>query len=144
MNLISGSCHCSNIHYELMWPDDSDDIATRECGCSFCKKHGAAWTSHTEARLHATIVVAAKVSEYQFGTRTASFHVCNTCGVVPFVVSSIGNAIYAVVNANTLDDQTRFTFSASTADFDGEETDARLARRKKNWINQVEISVDCS
>ncbi len=88
--------------------------------------------------LSSTDVIPAEATN----NKTAVFYVCNLCGVVPLVVSSVDNNLYAVVNANTFDDQASFTFSSSATDFDGEETDDRLERRKRNWINQVEISVD--
>lgn len=140
MKAISGSCHCANIKFVLTWPENTTNIATRECSCSFCKKHGGAWTSNVDATLRGIIENSAAISKYQFGSKTAEFFICSQCGAVPFVVSDVDNHTYAVVNTNCFDDFASFTFNSEETDFEGEETDDRLARRKSRWIGQVEIS----
>jgi hypothetical protein len=132
------------MRFDLAWPTSNREIATRACGCTFCRKHGGVWTSHREAKLEARVGNAALVSRYRFGTQTADFFVCMQCGVVPFVVSEIENTDFAVVNTNTFDASDAFSFSGSSTSFDGEGTDDRLSRRKRNWIPHVEISVSNS
>ena len=136
---IFGACHCGNIRFDLGWPGSELEIHVRKCGCTFCQKHGGAWTSHSESELAVRAKDPALVSKYRFGTRTADFHVCSVCGVVPFVLSEIDNRQYAVVNVNTFGDTGRFSFSASATDFDGEGTGSRLERRKHNWIPSVAL-----
>ncbi|MFL6717324.1 MAG: hypothetical protein ACJ8G3_13290 [Burkholderiaceae bacterium] len=80
------------------------------------------------------------VSKYEFGTRTAVFYVCRRCGITPLVSSTIDNHLYAVVNANTFDDIDSSLLTRSAANFEGEGTDDRLERRKRNWIQTVRIS----
>lgn len=77
------------------------------------------------------------VSKYNFGTKTADFYVCSVCGVVPFVLSEIDDNQYAVVNVNTFVNVDSFSLSGSSTDFDGEDTESRLQRRKRNWIPNV-------
>ena len=139
---IDGSCHCGNIRFTLYWPASSTDIPVRECGCTFCRKHGGAWTSHRESTLRAIFKDQSLISAYHFGTETAAFHVCARCGVVPFVTSDIDDHLYAVVNCNTLNATGQFTLSRSASNFSGEELVDRLARRKRNWISNVEISLN--
>jgi hypothetical protein len=81
----------------------------------------------------------ALVSRYAFGTRTAEFHVCSRCGVVPVVTSEIEGRLYAVVNVNTFDGVDAALLRRSPANFDGEGTDSRLARRARNWIGDVQF-----
>lgn len=138
--LIKGSCHCGNIHFDLTWPDGVSEIPVRNCGCTFCRKHGGAWTSHTGSSLDARLDNPARVTKYRFGTATADFHLCASCGVVPFVVSEIDGRLYAVVNVNTFDSAGDYSFSSSATDFDGEDTGSRLERRQRNWIPQVKIT----
>ena len=137
---IEGGCHCENIRYILQWPETAKEIPVRECGCTFCRKHGGAWTSHRESVFEVTVEDQSLVSEYQFGTATAGFHVCSKCGVVTFVTSNMDGHLYAVVNTNTFDKSGQFSLSRSPTDFDGEEVSDRLARRKQNWIPNVQIS----
>ncbi len=135
--VIIGSCHCRNIRYIMHWPSSAPVIAVRECGCTFCRKHGGAWTSHRDAELSIEVRDRAKVAAYRFGTATADFCVCATCGVTPFVLSEIDDVVYAVVNVNTFDDAKDFTFTSSSTDFDGEDAESRLERRRRNWIPAV-------
>ena len=137
---IEGKCHCGNISFALRWPGDGVAIPVRVCGCTFCIKHGGAWTSHRDAELMAEIRDDTLVSKYRFGTSTADFYVCARCGAVPFVISAIDARLYAVVNVNTFEGINRSSLVQTTANFDGEGTGDRLERRKQNWIRAVHIS----
>ena len=134
---LNASCHCGNISFILSWPAGQTEITARQCGCSFCQKHGGSWTSNREAELRIRIKDESNVSKYMFGTKTAEFYTCARCGVVPFVVSEIEGQTYAVVSVRALDDVTGFTLSSSTTDFDGEDRGSRLGRRQNNWIPTV-------
>ena len=137
---IEGKCHCGNIGYVLDWAGDGAEIPVRACGCTFCTKHGAAWTSHREAALSAEIRDASLVSRYRFGTATADFHVCARCGIAPFVTSTIDDRLYAVVNVNTFEGVDPSALVRRPTNFDGEGTGERLERRKRNWIPTVRIA----
>ena len=138
--LLIGKCHCSNIAFELEWEGNPAEIPARACGCSFCVKHGGVWTSHPHSKLVVAIHDSSLVSEYTFGSRTATFHVCARCGSVPLVTSKIANHLYAVVNVNVLENVDQPRLLRATANFEGEDVEARLARRKRNWIADVRIA----
>lgn len=137
---IEGGCHCGNISYALQWPGDGAEIPVRVCGCTFCTKHGGAWTSHRDAELIAHVREPTLVSKYRFGTGTADFHVCARCGAVPLVTSGIDDRLYAVVNANTFEGVKPSSLVRTASNFDGEGTGDRLDRRKRNWIRSVRFS----
>ena len=137
---ITGSCHCGDIAFTLDWPETAADIVARLCDCSFCVKHGGAWTSNREARLTVSFRHPEAVSRYAFGTNTASFLVCALCGVVPVVLSEIASHTYAVVNVNTFENPAALSIRTQAAGFDQEELRARLARRQRNWIHDVTIA----
>jgi hypothetical protein len=139
--LITGGCHCGNIGLELDWAGDPDAIPARACGCTFCVKHGGVWTSHPGSRVTAVIGDTALVTKYAFGTRTAMFHVCSRCGVVPLVTCDIADRRYAVVNVNALEGVAPERLRRGSADFEGEALDSRLARRARHWIADVRIAV---
>lgn len=136
---IEGRCHCGNISFEFDCPVEAKDLAARACGCTFCVKHGGVWTSHRDGKLSATIRDPSRVSIYQFGTKTAQFHVCASCGAVPFVTSEIDSRVYAVVNVNTFEGVNPASLPRSGVSFEGEATDKRLERRKRRWIPNVVI-----
>ena len=137
---IEGKCHCGNITYLLAWPGAAATIPVRACSCTFCTKHGGVYTSHRDAELAAVVRDQALVSRYRFGTETAEFYLCSRCGVVPFVTSTIEGNLYAVVNVNSFEGIDPARFSRAVTDFDGETTDSRLDRRKRNWIPSVTIT----
>jgi len=137
--LINGKCHCGNIAFGLEWGKEVAEIPARACGCSFCVKHGGVWTSNANASLAVSIRDPSLVSKYAFGSRTATFLVCSRCGAVPLVTSEIDNHRYAVVNVNTFENIDALPIRRVAADFEGEAIEARLARRKRNWIADVRI-----
>ena len=138
--LIHGRCHCGNIAFDLAWEPEPAEIPARACGCSFCVKHGGVWTSNPDSRLAVAIGDASLVSKYAFGTRTATFHVCARCGSVPLVTCEIAGLLYAVVNVNVLENVDQASLRRAGASFEGEAVEARLARRKRNWIADVRIA----
>ncbi len=137
--LINGKCHCGNIAFELEWDESPPKIPARACGCSFCVKHGGVWTSNSNSRLAVAIRDPSLVSKYAFGSRTALFHVCARCGTVPLVTSEIANRLYAVVYVNALENVEESWLDRAAANFEGEDVESRLARRKRHWIADVRI-----
>ena len=135
--LIRGGCHCGNISFVLDWRPEPSEIPARACDCSFCTKHGGVWTSNPKGALEVTVKDPSLVSKYAFGTKTATFHICARCGIVPVVTSELDGRLYAVVSVNAFEGIDPARVRRAPADFEGEETSARLARRKRNWISDV-------
>jgi hypothetical protein len=59
---------------------------------------------------------------------------------VPVVTSRIDDRLYAVVNVNTFEGVDPALLRRGSASFDEEDTESRLARRKRNWIASCVIS----
>ena len=135
--LITGSCHCRNLSFILDWKPAPTEIPARACGCSFCVKHGGVWTSCRTGCLRITVMRPERVTPYEFGTRTAQFHVCMDCGIVPVVTSQIAGRVYAVVSVNAFDNVDAAMLRRSPASFDGENEGDRLKRRQRHWIGDV-------
>jgi hypothetical protein len=136
--LTHGRCHCGNIAFSLTWEPAPTEIQVRACSCSFCVKHGGVWTSNPHGTLKVMVKDPVLLSKYTFGTKTAEFHVCTQCGVVPLVTSRIEDRLYAVVSVNAFEDVEPSLLRRASASFDGESEEKRLARRKLNWIANVE------
>ena len=134
---IVGRCHCGNIAFTLDWQPEPTEIPARACTCSFCTSHGGVWTACPAGALRITVQDRDRVSNYEFGTRTARFHVCAICGVVPVVTSLIDGGLYAVVNVNTFENVPSGMLRHAPVSFDGEAENERLARRKRGWIGDV-------
>lgn len=134
---LQGSCHCGNIRFTLDWGSTPEQIPARACDCSFCVKHGGVWTSSPTGSLRVQINDPSRHTRYGFGTRTAQFHLCSGCGVVPVVTSDIDAQTYAVVSVNALEDLDPARLARATASFGQEDVQARLARRATGWIPKV-------
>lgn len=130
---LHASCHCRNIRATLDWPQFEPPIPARACTCSFCTKHAAAWTSNPGGRFSLTVADEARAARYRFGTRTAEFHICGNCGIVPIVTCSIEGVRYAVFNVRTFEDLDPSELAEAARTFDGEASDARLERRRSHW-----------
>jgi hypothetical protein len=138
--IISGSCHCGTIAYQLETDFKLEDLPVRICTCDFCTKSGNRYIS--DAKAHLVIFWdEPKVNRYQFGTKTADFIICKQCGTMPFVLSKIDGHYYAVVNINTITEQNQSDQKDfSRLNYDEELIKDRLNRRRKNWIGKVTIS----
>lgn len=134
---IAGRCHCGNISFSLDWTPEPERIPARACGCGFCQRHGGVWTSCPTGSLEVSVRDPERVSAYEFGTRTAQFHVCAVCGVAPVVTCRIDGHVYAVVNVNCFEGVDPALLDRHGVSFDAEDASARLARRKKGWIADV-------
>ena len=62
---------------------------------------------------------------------------CTGCGVVPVVTSRIDGCLYAVVSVNACENVEPALLRRAPATFEGESEQARLSRRKRNWIADV-------
>ena len=134
---IAGQCHCGNIAFTLDWRPEPEEIPARACTCSFCTSHGGVWTACPVGVLRISQRERQHVSNYEFGTKTAQFHVCAICGVVPVATSRIDGRLYAVVNVNTFRNVPAEMLRRAPVTFDEEAESERLARRQRNWISDV-------
>lgn len=137
---IEGSCHCGNIGFAFYRPFGDGRIPVRVCGCSFCRKHGGRWTSHPRGEFTLRIRDHQKVTNYQFGTRSADFHICAICGVVPVVTCVLDGVRHAVVNVNSFNGIDAAALVEAAADFESEALEQRLARRRLNWTRERSAS----
>ncbi|HEX3350555.1 MAG TPA: hypothetical protein VHS58_20895 [Acetobacteraceae bacterium] len=131
MNSYQGSCHCGAIRVTLRSRKTAAELGARSCQCSFCRSHGASWTSDPAGALD--VVIAGNVSRYRLGTGTAEFLVCTVCGVVPAVTWESEGRLLSVVRVDCLRERDELLAHATDADFDGEVLAQRLARRSRNW-----------
>lgn len=61
--------------------------------------------------------------------------------MVPLVTCEIAGRLHAVVNVNVFEGIDRSILKRAEASFDGEGVESRLARRQRNWIGSVRVSV---
>ena len=128
---LHGSCHCGRVSVELRTPSALPPAA-RACGCSFCTRHGAAWTSDPHGELILTHQAPGDVHRYRFGLDITDFILCAHCGVPCAAVGMVDDRLLGVVNINTMDRRSEFA-AAAHASFEGEATEDRIARRRAGW-----------
>ena len=135
---IHASCHCGNVRVTFDWPD------SRTGHSGPCLRLRLVHQAQGSLDLASSMAASScgspttpSVAQYRFGTKTADFHVCLTCGVIPIVTCSIEGTRYAVVNVNTFDDVDRSQLVEAAANFEGETTENRLARRRRNWTPEA-------
>jgi hypothetical protein len=127
-----GACHCRNLELRLASDKTPLELGTRADGCSFCKRHRAVYTADPAGSLSLTVRDASLLSRYRFGTKTADFLLCKSCGV--FVAAYVPEPPLAVVNVNVLEASAAFLATElHLADLDQEPLEARLARRRARW-----------
>lgn len=128
-----GRCHCGALAVSFETARAPADVPLRACGCTFCRRHGAVWTSDPAGGLEVRIGDAALVSRYVFGLGTSEFLLCRRCGVLVAAVAAIDGATYGAVNCNVLQDRAALTGAVAPVDFDAETAEGRVARRRRGW-----------
>ncbi len=127
-----GSCHCGNLQVVLASDATPAVLGARRDGCSFCTLHRAAYTSDPAGSLSLTAADATLLARYRFGTRTADFLLCRSCGV--FVAAYMPEPAVAVVNVAVLAARAAFlALEPPVVDLDGESLASRLTRRRARW-----------
>lgn len=135
-----GACHCRNLELRLESDRSPAELGLRTDTCSFCAKHHSAYASDPGGEVHLTVRDADHLARYRFGTRTADFLLCRTCGV--FVAAYMAEPPLAVVNVHVLDARADFLANPlQIADLDGESLEARLARRRARWTPVASFTV---
>jgi len=132
-----GGCHCRNLHVRLRLSKAPQESPLRACSCSFCRAHNTRTVADPTGLFEVWADDWSLVEAYRFGSRTADYLVCRRCGVYVAAVCETAAGLRAVVNVNSLDDRAFFILVPSSPDYEGEATDARLARRAVNWMPAV-------
>ena len=78
--MISGSCHCGNLRYELQTSRDPTALGIRECFCDFCQAHAARYVADGDGTARFTIEDKDAVIHYRFAEETTDYLICGRCG----------------------------------------------------------------
>lgn len=132
-----GGCHCGNLRLRLRLTRPPEANPTRSCACSFCRAHATRTVSDPSGQIDIRARDWALVERYRFGSGTADFLLCKTCGVYIGAVCETEQGIRAVTNVNSLTDRAAFPPASAFPDHDAEPVEARRARRAANWTPAV-------
>ena len=101
----------------------------RACQCSFCQKHGAAYTSDPAGSVRFVHEDPTALSRYRFGHKTADFVFCGRCGGYLGAVTEEEGQALMVINLRALDPQPEGLPAAQPMSYEGETSDDRNSRR---------------
>jgi hypothetical protein len=129
----SGRCHCGALGFEYRTETPSAEWPVRACQCSFCLRHGAAYTSDPSGSVRFMHADPTALARYRFGQKTADFVFCGRCGGYLGAVTDEGGRALMVVNLRALDPRPESLPAAQPMTYDGESTGDRNARRFARW-----------
>ena len=78
MTILTGSCHCSSVHWTL----EGDPGPATACNCTLCRRYGALWAYDYEnerIRISGPSVTYTRVGK---ANPALEIHFCPTCGCV--------------------------------------------------------------
>ncbi len=132
MHHFHGGCHCGALEVDYSTTVAAEKAVVRACQCSFCRKHDARAVSDPSGVLEITVHDQDQLERYRFGLGATEFLLCRKCGVYVSATMHDGDAAYANVMVNVLDDRDRFP-QPSPVDLDGENEATKRQRRRKIW-----------
>ncbi len=135
---FTGRCHCGNIRYRFTTTQASDSLPLRRCDCSFCRRHGAVYTSDPSGELVLEVKVPEALKKYRFSSGVVDFLICGNCGVLTAAVAEIDDHLYGVVVTNSMDEP--IVRTPEEKKFTDESVQEGLARRKRHWIGKVTVN----
>lgn len=137
-SVLDGGCHCGALTLAFSTRLVPAATAPRACDCSFCRAHGAAWLSDTDAQLVVRVQRPDRLRRYRQGSEAAQFLLCGDCGVLVAVVFEEGDQRHAAVNAGCLGARDGFAppVPASPQRLAPEE---KAARWRQLWIRDVRV-----
>jgi len=136
--ILHGSCHCGCVQVEYTTSVELARTTPRECDCSFCQKHGAAYISDPSGRLRITLAVPNALHSYRQGSKTARFELCGRCGVLVAVTFEHQGSTYGAINVGCLDDRRRLGAAVPTSP-QQLSPEAKVARWLQVWVPGVQI-----
>jgi hypothetical protein len=75
---LNGACHCGQVRFRVRL---AEGLSTaRRCNCSYCRMRGAVAVTANRGDIE-FLAGQARLSRYQFNTRTAEHYFCPTCGI---------------------------------------------------------------
>ena len=132
MPTFEGGCHCGAIQVAFESRHEAKDLQVRACGCGFCRSHGARTMTDPEGAAEIT-ASADRLNRYRFGLGTADFLVCNDCGTYVGAYFDDDGQGYATLNINAFKARAAFGETTTSADYDAETAESRMARRRVRW-----------
>jgi hypothetical protein len=133
VSLPRGRCPCGALGFEYRTERPVGEWPVRACQCSFCTKHGAAYTSDPAGSVRYTHADPTRLTRYRFGHHTADFVFCGRCGGYLGAVTEEGGQALIVLNLRAFDPPVEGLPAAQPMSYEGETTGDRFTRRASRW-----------
>jgi hypothetical protein len=133
MSAWRGRCHCGAVGFEYVTAKPVSEWPVRACQCSFCRRHGAAYTSDPAGEVRFAHEDATQLTSYRFGQKTADFLFCGRCGGYLGAVTEEDGVPLMVINLRVLDPQPEGLPAAEPMSYEGESRGDRDSRRAARW-----------
>src|SRR6202020_1472969 len=109
MTRLDGGCHCGNLRLRVTMSTPPADTPIRSCACSFCRSHGTRTLSDPAGQAEILASDGSIVQRYRFGSRTADYLLCRSCGVYLGAMCETPSGPRAVINTLCLTGRDAFT-----------------------------------
>ena len=129
----AGQCHCGALQVQYQTGILPASWTLRACQCSFCRIHAMLSTSDPAGSLAFQSVQGSALQRYRFGSRSADFLICRTCGVYIGAICAGATGRFGIVNVRTLRPFPDGLPAPTSMSYDDESPGERLARRAARW-----------
>ena len=129
----AGQCHCGALQVQYQTGILPASWTLRACQCSFCRIHAMLSTSDPAGSLAFQSVQGSALQRYRFGSRSADFLICRTCGVYIGAICAGATGRFGIVNVRTLRPFPDGLPAPTSTSYDDESPGERLARRAARW-----------
>jgi hypothetical protein len=128
-----GGCHCRRVTVRYRTRVYSAAWQVRACTCSFCRERQAIYTTDAAGELEFIAQDQEQLLRYHFGTGTADFLMCRTCGsyLGAQTVSAAGR--FGIINLRCLPSVADDWSLLMVTDHGSETAERRQQRRQKVW-----------
>lgn len=133
MSAWRGRCHCGAVGFEYRTEKPVSEWPVRACQCSFCRRHGAIYTSDPAGSVRFVHEDGTKLSRYRFGQKTADFVFCGRCGGFLGAITEEGGQAMMVLCLNAFDPRPEGLPAAQPMSYEGESRGERDSRRASRW-----------
>lgn len=133
MSVHQGMCHCGAVGFRFETTIEPANWSVRACQCSFCRKHGAFYTSDPSGAVRWMHAEPSLLSRYRFGHESADFVFCARCGGYLGAVTEEDGRTLMVINIRALDPQPEGLPAAQPMSYEGETAGDRNTRRSARW-----------
>ena len=135
MTIYPGGCRCGNVAVAFETGVAPETMQVRECQCSFCLSHGAAYTTDPRGSVTIRILDKSKVNRYEFTglEKSAGFLCCTECGVYVGAVADSEGRTFAAINIRWIPDLAGRITAAIPMDYSAESKEDSRQRQLAKW-----------